>query len=145
MRHLCVAVVLCVWGLSGAARLRHRINLGTLSSLASSSMAADPPSGNRSSTDSASQPEKPLQAIKIDDGGSDVDSALGGGEQAISIVFDKKLPWKADEQSLVSSALNRRYGIQSTALDAMRCSCTKSNEKESLLGAVDHTVSCDCM
>eukprot|EP00750_Incisomonas_marina_P000294 INCI10222.1.p2 GENE.INCI10222.1~~INCI10222.1.p2 ORF type:complete len:114 (-),score=16.88 INCI10222.1:234-575(-) len=94
MRHLGAAVVLCLCMLSSAARLRHRINLGTLSSLASSSkvVADPPPSGNRSSTDSASQPEKPLQAIKIDDGGPDVDSALGGGEQAISIVFDKKTP-----------------------------------------------------
>ena len=145
-----------------AARARQQVQLGTLSGLRAehrTRAAVTRDSGTASAgvstskhqaaaTNSSAKPpssSKALHAIKIDESSDDGPGLLGGGDQAIAIVFDPKHSWKADEQSLVSSALNRRYGIQTTALDAMRCTCSKSGDKESLLGSVDHTVSCDCM
>ncbi len=129
--------LVCAMSAVVGVRVRHRVELGTLSSLRSAH------AGTAGDDPRPPAPPKPLHAIKMDEGGEDW--AGDSDTQAISIVFDAKLPWKADEQSLVSSALNRRYGISTTALDAMRCKCTKSNDKESLLGTVDHTVSCDCV
>ncbi len=140
MQLLAVAtVVICLMTSSAVGVRVRRVELGTLSSLRSAHVGAvgDDP------RPLPPAPPKPLHAIKMDEGGDDWTG--DADTQAISIVFDAKLPWKADEQSLVSSALNRRYGISTTALDAMRCKCTKSNDKESLLGSVDHTVSCDCL
>ncbi len=125
------AALLLVWG-TAAVQNHHQFRL-THSSLSSSTSYA-------SERGSSSPPvETPLQALKI----SDAASSFPGQELAIS--FDRQRSWKVDEQSLVSTALNKRYGADTTALDALQCNCTKSAKRESLLGAVDHTVFCDCL
>lgn len=98
-----------------------------------------------SSLKTLSPPDQPLQAIKVvDDVPGQSDNSLDS-DMSIAVSFDANKTWKVDEQSLVSAALNRRYGIQSSVLDALKCKCTKSGDKESLNGRVDHTVSCDCL
>mgnify|MGYP000683756461 CR=1 FL=1 len=141
MLRCAAALVFACLGVAHSARIRHEVDLGVLSLVTTEPAPLKQGPGPRPPNST-----KPLQAIKIDDLGEDGEGVdtLGGSQQSIAVVFDGKMPWKPDEQSLVSSALNRRYGVDSTALDAMRCSCTKSDDKESLLGAVDHTVSCDC-
>ena len=64
--------------------------------------------------------------------------------ETLKVDFDSGVSWNTSEKSLITSTLRSQYGGQSSELDALRCRCTKSGGKQSLLGSVSDTVDCNC-